>query len=52
MALVGMSAGMSTTMFSAVIPEVYGLKHLGSVRALIFSGSVLVSAAGRVSPVS
>lgn len=46
MALTGMSAGLSTTMVSAVLPEVYGLKHLGSIRALVVSSSVFASAAG------
>ena len=46
MALVGMSNGLTTTLFGAVWPEVYGLKHLGSIRALGVSGSVLASAAG------
>lgn len=46
MALVGMSNGLSTTLFGAVWPEVYGLKHLGSIRALGVSAGVLASAAG------
>lgn len=46
MALTGMSAGLSTTLFGAVWPEMYGLKHLGSIRALGFSAAVFASAAG------
>ncbi|WP_442583482.1 MFS transporter [Mesorhizobium sp. ASY16-5R] len=46
MALIGMSNGLSTTLFGAVWPEIYGLKHLGSIRSLIVSASVLASAAG------
>jgi MFS family permease len=46
MALVGMSNGLSTTLFGAVWPEVYGLKHLGSIRALSVSAGVFASAAG------
>jgi MFS family permease len=46
MVLVAMSSGMATTMFGAVIPEVYGLKHIGSIRALIVSTTVFASAAG------
>lgn len=46
MALIGLSNGLSTTLFNAVWPEMYGLKHLGSVRAVGVSTSVLASAAG------
>jgi len=46
MALVGMSNGLTTTLFSAIWPEVYGLKHMGSIRALVVSAAVLASAAG------
>lgn len=46
MALTGMSAGLSTTLFGAMWPEVYGLKHLGSIRAMGASAGVLASAAG------
>jgi MFS family permease len=46
MALVGVSNGFSTTLFGAIWPEVYGLKHLGSIRALAVSAGVLASAAG------
>jgi len=46
MAVLGLSNGLSTTLFGAVWPEIYGLKHLGSIRALVVSASVLASAAG------
>lgn len=46
MALLGMSNGLSTTLFGAVWPEIYGLKHLGSIRALVVSFTVLASALG------
>ena len=46
MALVGMSNGLSTTLFGAVWPEIYGLKHLGAIRAVVVSAGVFASAAG------
>ena len=46
MALVGMSNGLSITLFGAVWPEFYGVKHLGSIRALVVAASVFASAAG------
>jgi MFS family permease len=46
MALVGVSNGLSTTLFGALWPEMYGTKHLGAIRSLIVSASVLASAAG------
>jgi MFS family permease len=46
MACVGISNGLSTTLFGIVWPEIYGLKHLGSIRALGVSASVFASAAG------
>jgi MFS family permease len=46
MAFLGFSNGLSTTLFGALWPEVYGLKHLGAIRALIFSAIVFASAAG------
>ena len=46
MALVGLSNGFSTTLFGVVWPELYGLKHLGSVRSLGVSAGVFASAAG------
>jgi MFS family permease len=46
MALVGLSNGFSTTLFGVVWPEMYGLKHLGSIRSLGVSAGVFASAAG------
>lgn len=46
MALIGVSNGFSTTLFGAVVPEIYGLRHIGAIRALVVSSSVLASAAG------
>lgn len=46
MAFLGFSNGLSTTLFGALWPEVYGMKHLGAIRALIFSAVVFASAAG------
>ncbi|MEO9337851.1 MFS transporter [Mesorhizobium sp. SB112] len=46
MALLGISNGLSTTLFGAVWPEIYGLGHLGSIRALVVSAMVFASAAG------
>jgi MFS family permease len=46
MTLLGMSYGFSSTLFGAVWPEVYGTKHLGSVRSLVMAAGVFASAAG------
>lgn len=46
MALLGASSGAITTTLGSVLPEVYGLKHLGSIRAMIVAVSVLATAAG------
>lgn len=46
MALTGMSNGLSTTLFGAIWPEIYGLRHLGAIRSLVVSAGVLASAAG------
>ncbi|MDI6025994.1 MFS transporter [Corticibacterium sp. UT-5YL-CI-8] len=46
MIFLGISNGLTTTLFGAVWPEIYGLKHLGSIRALIVSATVFASAAG------
>ena len=46
MGLIGVSNGLSTTLFGAVWPEIYGLKHFGAIRSLIVAASVLGSAAG------
>jgi MFS family permease len=46
MILLGMSVGMSSTLFGALWPEAYGTRHLGSLRAVTMSLAVFMSAAG------
>ncbi len=46
MALFGITNGFSLTLFGALWPEVYGLEHLGAIRAVVSSGLVLASALG------
>lgn len=46
MILLGVSQGMSTTLFGSLFPEVYGTEHLGSIRALLMSAIVLATAVG------
>lgn len=46
MGLLGISYGFSSTLFGAVWPEVYGLKHLGSIRALTVAIMVFATAMG------
>lgn len=46
MALLGVSYGVSTTLFGALWPEVYGTAHLGSIRAFIVALMVLGTAVG------
>lgn len=46
MALLGISYGFSSTLFGAVWPELYGTKHLGSIRAIIVAMMVFGTAAG------
>ncbi|MEM8682816.1 MAG: MFS transporter [Pseudomonadota bacterium] len=46
MILLGVSYGFSSTLFGAVWPEVYGTKHLGSIRSVIVSAMVFSTAAG------
>jgi MFS family permease len=46
MGLMGISYGFSSTLFGAVWPEVYGLKNLGSIRALIVAVLVFATAMG------
>jgi MFS family permease len=46
MVLLGFSYGMSSTLFGAIWPEVYGTRYLGSLRAVIVSLMVFMSAAG------
>ncbi|MEP1206459.1 MAG: MFS transporter [Rhizobiaceae bacterium] len=46
MLLLGCSYGMTSTLFGAIWPEVYGTRHLGSLRAVTISMMVFMSAAG------
>ena len=46
MVLLGVSYGFSATMFGAIWPEVFGTKHLGSIRALIMAMMVFSTAVG------
>ena len=46
MALLGMSYGVSGTLFGALWPEIYGIRHLGSIRAIIVAFMVFSTAMG------
>ncbi|MDC6167061.1 MFS transporter [Paucibacter sp. XJ19-41] len=46
MALFGLSNGCSLALFGTLWPEIYGLAHLGAVRAMIVAVLVFVSAVG------
>lgn len=46
MFLLGMSYGVSSAVFGAIWPEVYGTRHLGSVRAVVSAAMVFASALG------
>lgn len=46
MALYGISNGFSLSLFGSLWPEIYGLKHLGAIRAVILSMLVFASATG------
>jgi len=46
MALLGVSYGFSSTLFGAIWPELYGTKHLGSIRAVVVAMMVFGTAAG------
>jgi MFS family permease len=46
MGLLGVSYGFSTTLFGALWPEVYGIRHLGSIRSLIVAVMVFSTAVG------
>lgn len=46
MALYGLSNGFSFTLFGALWPELYGVRYLGSIRAVIMAILVFASAAG------
>ena len=46
MALLGISYGISSSVFGAIWPELYGTRHLGAVRSVVFAGMVFSSALG------
>jgi MFS family permease len=46
MALFGLSNGFSLTLFGTIWPEMYGLRHLGAIRALLVAIMVCASAVG------
>ncbi len=46
MTLIGVSYGVSSTLFGALWPSVYGTDHLGAVRAIVVSAMVIATAAG------
>ncbi|PJR14336.1 MFS transporter [Sinorhizobium meliloti] len=46
MTLLGMSLGSSSTLFGALWPEMYGLQHLGGIRAIIVALIVFATAMG------
>lgn len=46
MAFIGISYGISSTLFGALWPEIYGTAHLGAVRSTIVAFMVFATAAG------
>jgi len=46
MVLIGVSYGISSTLFGALWPENYGILHLGSIRSVTVSATVFATAAG------
>ena len=46
MVLLGISYGISSTLFGSLWPEIYGLANLGSIRAITVSAVVFATAAG------
>lgn len=46
MALLGISYGISSTLFGSLWPEIYGTVYLGSIRAVTVSAGVIATAAG------
>jgi len=46
MVLLGISYGISSTLFGSLWPEIYGLANLGGVRSITVSAAVLATAAG------
>lgn len=46
MLLLGISYGISSTLFGSLWPEIYGAEYLGSIRAVTVSAAVFATAAG------
>lgn len=46
MGLLGISYGITSTMFGSLWPEIYGLTHLGSIRAIVVAAMVFATAMG------
>lgn len=46
MLVLGISYGVSSTLFGALWPEVYGTVHLGAIRSVVVAAMVLATAAG------
>lgn len=46
MVLLGISYGISSTLFGSLWPEIYGTVYLGSIRSVTVSASVVATAAG------
>jgi predicted MFS family arabinose efflux permease len=46
MVLIGISYGISSTLFGSLWPEIYGVVYLGSIRSVTVSAMVLATAAG------
>jgi MFS family permease len=46
MALLGISYGLSSTLFGAIWPEIYGTLHLGGIRSITVAAMVFSSALG------
>ncbi len=46
MVLMGINSGVTMTVLGALWPEIYGIRHLGAVRSLVFATMVFASALG------
>lgn len=46
MILFGISYGLTSTMFGALWPEIYGIRHLGAIRAIVMAAMVFATALG------
>jgi hypothetical protein len=46
MALLGISYGISSTLFGSLWPDIYGTENLGAIRSITVSAAVLSTAAG------